>query len=153
MHLAYHAIFSMYGFWLPNDPRGSGSDYIAMWKLFRCGNATKTDSRQSVAHVSHDQQLRFAAKKALHYPPVDITGRQAVSMVAGFRVACDEAGYRIHACSVLPDHVHLVIGAHSRDIRQIVGHLKSKATRNLNLRPMARRWAAGVGRTWLEHLS
>jgi len=24
----YHVIFGMYGFWLPNDPRGSWSDYV-----------------------------------------------------------------------------------------------------------------------------
>ena len=50
MILAYHSIFGMYGFWLPNDPRGSGSDYIASWELFRYGAARKTDSRRSVAH-------------------------------------------------------------------------------------------------------
>jgi len=27
MVLAYRAILSMYGFWLPNDPRGSWSEF------------------------------------------------------------------------------------------------------------------------------
>jgi len=27
MVIAYHAIFSTYGFWLPNDPRGSWSEF------------------------------------------------------------------------------------------------------------------------------
>ena len=49
MILAYHSIFSMYGFWLPNDPRGSGSDYVANWDLFRFGPATKVNTRHSVA--------------------------------------------------------------------------------------------------------
>jgi hypothetical protein len=35
MILAYHSIFGMYGFWLPNDPRGFGSDYVASWDIFR----------------------------------------------------------------------------------------------------------------------
>jgi hypothetical protein len=43
--LAYHVIVSMYGFWLPNDPRGSGSDFIGAWELFRYGGcATKVDT-------------------------------------------------------------------------------------------------------------
>ena len=35
MIIAYHVIFGMYGFWLPNDPRGSWSDFVAAWELFR----------------------------------------------------------------------------------------------------------------------
>lgn len=27
--IAYHLILTTYGFWLPNDPRGSGSDPVA----------------------------------------------------------------------------------------------------------------------------
>ena len=35
--LAYHAIFTAYGFWLPNDPRGSWSSYVRSWELFLAG--------------------------------------------------------------------------------------------------------------------
>lgn len=31
----YHAIFSAYGFWLPNDPRGSWSDFVRAWHFFK----------------------------------------------------------------------------------------------------------------------
>ena len=34
---AYHAIFTTYGFWLPNDPRGSWSDFVRSWELFKHG--------------------------------------------------------------------------------------------------------------------
>jgi hypothetical protein len=44
MILASHVIFSTYGFWLPNDPRGSWSDFVGAWELFRFGPATKTDT-------------------------------------------------------------------------------------------------------------
>ena len=65
MIFAYHSIFGMYGFWLPNDPRGSGSDYIASWELFRYGPATKTDSRRSVAHRPLPPNWQREAKTAL----------------------------------------------------------------------------------------
>jgi hypothetical protein len=117
----------MYGFWLPNDPRGSGSDYIAVWELYRYGRATKTDSRRSVAAVPHDRALRLKAKEELRNPPVQITGHQAVAIAQGFRAACEEGGYSVYACAVLPDHIHMVIGPHRRNIRVIVGHLKSRA--------------------------
>jgi hypothetical protein len=81
--IAYHCIFGMYGFWLPNDPRGSGSDYIAVWNLFRYGSATKTTERRSVAGKAHDVTSRLAAKQALSYPPVALTGLQARAAVEG----------------------------------------------------------------------
>jgi REP element-mobilizing transposase RayT len=148
MILAYHSIFSMYGFWMPNDPRGSGSDYIAVWNLFRYGPATKTDSRRSVAAAPHDRAARLAAKQVLRYPPVQLTGVQAITVVDAVRIACVEASYSIHACSILPDHVHLVVGRHQRDIRQIVGHLKSRATRLLKERGQ---WPADGRPVWGAH--
>ncbi len=51
MIVGYHCIFGMYGFWLPNDPRGSWSDFVGSWNLFRYGSATKTTARTSVARL------------------------------------------------------------------------------------------------------
>lgn len=155
MVLAYHCIFSMYGFWLPNDPRGSGSDYIAAWELFRYGAATKVDTRRSVAHVEHDRLARLAAKHAMQYPPVVISGQQALAVASGFQRAALEAGYPIHACAILPEHVHLVLGSNARSVRTIVGHLKSRATRELKasgLWPEDGRlvWGAHGWNVWLE---
>lgn len=42
MIVGYHLIFSAYGFWLPNDPRGSWSEFVGAWDLFQAGGkATK----------------------------------------------------------------------------------------------------------------
>ena len=83
--LASHVIFSTYGFWLPNDPRGSWSEFVRKWELRRFGTATKVTTRQSRAHVPHDRELRLAAKEALDYPPVSFTGEQARAIGEGFR--------------------------------------------------------------------
>jgi hypothetical protein len=58
----------------------------------------------------------------------------------GFRKAIAESHYAGYACSVLPQHVHLVFGPHSRNIRRIAGHLKARATQQLesdDLHPLA----------------
>ncbi len=148
MLLAFHSIFSMYGFWLPNDPRGSGSDYIAAWELYRYGRATKTNSRRSVAPVPHDRALRLQAKEELRHPPVHLTGHQALCIAQGFRTAIEEGGYSVHASAILPDHIHMVIGIHRRRIRVIVGHLKSKATRELKRQHL---WLDEDRPIWGEH--
>jgi REP element-mobilizing transposase RayT len=140
MLLGFHVIFSTYGYWLPNDPRGSWSDWIRSWELLKFGPATKVDTRRSVAGKKHDVALRNRAKQALAYPEVVFNGKQALAVGNGFRGAIEEAEYSIFACSILPQHVHLVIGPHSRNIDRIVAHLKSRATQQLNaqgLHPLA----------------
>src|SRR4051812_12189378 len=140
MVLAYHGIFTAYGFWLPNDPRGSWSDFVGAWELLRFGKATKVTERRSLASAPHDRALRLAAKEALKYPPVLFDGRQALSVGLGFATAVREAGYVLHGCSILPDHVHVVIARHERSAEQVMGHLKAKATMRLRgdgLHPLA----------------
>jgi hypothetical protein len=56
MICAYHVIFGTYGFWLPNDPRGSWSDFVASWEIFRYGPATKVTARRSHAWDTHDRE-------------------------------------------------------------------------------------------------
>ena len=131
MVIAYHTIFSSYGFWLPNDPRGSWSDFVRRWELVRFGKATKVDTTRSVADAPHDRALRRAAREALKYPPVVFTGPQALSVSKGFARAVAESGYLIHACSILPEHIHMVVARHQRRIERIVGHLKARATQQL----------------------
>jgi hypothetical protein len=101
MVLAYHVICTAYGFWLPNDPRGSWSDFVGAWELFRFGRATKVDTRKSVARVPHDRTLRLKAKRSLKYKPVRFTGAQARAIGIGFGQAVTEGNYVVHACAIL----------------------------------------------------
>jgi REP element-mobilizing transposase RayT len=132
MILAYHVILSAYGFWLPNDPRGSWSVFCAAWDLFRYGGkATKIESRESVARAKHDRAKRVAMKRHLKYSPVRWNGLQARAIARGFAKAVGESGYHVPACAILEDHVHLVIVRCDRAIGQIVTHLKGRATQQL----------------------
>ncbi|HUB27746.1 MAG TPA: hypothetical protein VL992_20140, partial [Tepidisphaeraceae bacterium] len=131
MVIAHHAIFTTYGFWLPNDPRGSWSDFVRSWDLLAYGPATKTNVRHSVARTSHDRQRRLAARRALKYEPVLFTGIQARSVSIGFRQAIEESQYKIRACSILPAHVHMVIERHPTPAERMIGHLKARATQQL----------------------
>ena len=74
MVIASHVIVTTYGFWLPNDPRGSWSEFVGAWELLRYGKATKVTTRRSVAAARHDHQRRLAAKTALKYPTVEFAG-------------------------------------------------------------------------------
>jgi len=140
---AYHVIITAYGFWLPNDPRGSWSDFIRQWELLCFGLATKVETHRSVAGKPHDRQARLDAKKALQYPPVSFSGQQALAIGLGFKRAIEESKYLVFACSILPEHSHLVIARHKHSAEQVVGHLKGRATQELRrqgLHPLADYW-------------
>ena len=132
MILAYHVIITAYGFWLPNDPRGSWSDFVRAWELFRFGGAaTKTDTRRSVAGAAHDHQRRLRTKEALARPPVSFNGIQARAIGRGFTRRAQRSGYEIYACSILPEHVHLVIGRHRYSVEKVTELLKGAASERL----------------------
>lgn len=124
-------ILSAYGFWLPNDPRGSWSEIVRNPNLHEFGAATKVDTHRSVAGVAHDRLKRLAAKKALTYPPVVFDGHQALSVACGFRNYVEKSGATVWACAVMPDHAHLVIARHHYPIEQIGNLIKGEATKQL----------------------
>lgn len=128
---AYHVILSAYGFWLPNDPRGSWSDFVGAWELWRYGKATTVSVGRSIASSIHDQKLRLQAKKALRYPAVRWTGLQARSIANGFASFARHAELAILACAIMPDHIHLVTARHAQKIELIANHLKGAATRRI----------------------
>ena len=131
MVLAYHLIFTTYGFWLPNDPRGSWSTFVRSWELYWYGAATKTTTRASVASRDHDRTVRRAQKSALRYDPVHFTAQQMTTVARGFARAAAESGYVVYACSILPEHVHLVVQRHRNLAEQMIGHFKARATQAL----------------------
>jgi REP-associated tyrosine transposase len=148
MILGLHFIFSAYGFWLPNDPRGSWSDTVRELGLLRFGPATKADTTRSVARRSHDYLKRLQAKKAIRYPPVKFNGLQARAIVNGFWQVVAKQDYAVHALAVMPDHVHLLMRWDATDVDRIATQFKARATAKLNeegLHPLARYARANGG--------
>ncbi|MEI7461043.1 MAG: hypothetical protein WCK15_16650 [Pirellula sp.] len=128
----YHIVLPHYGFWLPNDPRGSWSDFVASWEIARFGKTTRHLEQRTLAMLSDDElALREAARQSLDYPPVTLTGEQALSVANGFKEQATKSDYAIWACSILPEHTHLVIGRHCYKAEQIANLLKGAATRQL----------------------
>ena len=132
MIVGYHLIFSAYGFWLPNDPRGSWSTFVGDWEVFRAGGAaTKTDEPYSVARRSHDRGRRLATKRALPRPAVRFDAAQRAAVGVGVGCYARKAGLPVWACAVMPDHVHLAYGRFRLTAEQVAIQLKAAATRHL----------------------
>jgi REP element-mobilizing transposase RayT len=131
--LAYHVTFATYGFWLPNDPRGSNSESVRAAHLRRFGPATKVSDKRSHASDHHDTALRAAAKRSLKYAPVRFNGVQAREVGRGFARQVQTSRLKVFAAAILRCHVHLVIGHHRIRVEQIVNLMKGAASRQLLL--------------------
>lgn len=127
-----HLCWGTYGFWLPNDPRGSGSREVWADHLKPFGEATFVEDRtRSRARRPHDRGLRRAAKRALTRPAVFLDGRQARCAAVAFGELLAELSIPVWACTVLPDHVHLVVGPSEIHADILSQRLKGRATKAL----------------------
>ncbi|MCA9166177.1 MAG: transposase [Planctomycetales bacterium] len=159
----YHVIWGTYGFWLPNDPRGSWSDFVYAWELAQFGPATKSVER---VEVDRDEYVawRERARAALRYPPVELSTQQVIEVATGFGSFIEKNQLAVWACSIMPEHVHFVFGRLRYRVEQAANLLKGAATRRLvetDLHPQLRyrneqtnrlpsMWAEGQWKVFLE---
>jgi len=133
MIIAYHAIFTTYGTWLPNDPRGSYSKEIYNDQLEASGRIKY--GRQNPA-PSKDLLMRFwtAATPHLRRPPFFIDDRSRAAIAAGFSSVVQQLGIRVPACAIMNDHVHILVLRSKYRIEYLVNQLKGAATQVLKLK-------------------
>ncbi len=127
MVAGYHLIWTVYGYWLPNDPRGSTSLEVRVEALKPLGDIHY--GRKLVQPSSQELRQFFAqahdllAHEVRTFDDDDIT---LVGNALGQQIA--ERGYTCYACAVMPDHVHLLIRRHRDKAEQMIQHFQD-ATR------------------------
>ena len=89
-------------------------------------------TRHGVSRKSHNARVRLMAKKSLKYPPVNLSGIQARAVARGIAAICPKVSLTIHACAIMPDHVHVVVATHRFDGDEIIACLKRAGTRGMN---------------------
>lgn len=151
--IAYHLVLTCYGFWLPNDPRGSGSKTVRAKHLREFGPATYVDAKRSVARRPHDWRLRLLAKSKLMRPAVRLNGVQARAVARGFAKCLALADVACFACAVLPEHAHLIVARGERPAEALMIDLKAAAVHELlvdGLHPFqaTRNDPSGVAKMW-----
>src|SRR4030042_5165345 len=109
--IAYHLIWTAYGCWLPNDPRGTtrrtvASDIIAELGELHYGRRRIQPTAKKL------QAFRRQAKEVLKFP-VTTFGRREVDAIGDvFWGVIRAHQYTRYACVIMPDHVHLLIRKH-----------------------------------------
>jgi REP element-mobilizing transposase RayT len=133
MPLAYHIVYSTYGFWLPNDPRGPWSSFVRNKRLYALfGAATKVATHANLARREHDRDRRLGAKRELKRPPVLLNGPQAREAALAIGEVAVAKNVAVLACAVMPDHVHLIVCASRWSPEKIVASCRARASRRLH---------------------
>jgi REP element-mobilizing transposase RayT len=141
MVIATHAVFAAYGFWPPNDPRGSWSDHVWAEHLKPFGDPIKVSTRRSVAHLPHDRELAREIRDNLKYPRVRFNDAQRAAIAEGIAEVVELLHVKLYALAILHDHVHFVSQRHTESVETIIGYMKRAASRLLRergLHPMSR---------------
>ena len=148
MVIAYHSIFTTYGTWLPNDPRGSYSKEVYNQELKRLGPVLY--GRQ-FSQPDRRKLCRFhtAARPRLQRPPYIINDSTRPVVAAGFREATSRLGIVTVGCAIMNDHVHLVVLRSKYRIEYVVNQLKGAASRMLG--PGQTPWTRGGWNVFLDN--
>lgn len=128
-----HVILPVYGFWLPNDPRGSWSRYVAKWEIARFGEPRRIPDRRDLRELTAAElKQRDAARAELNYPAVRLNEMQVRAIGTGFGNQVQTSGYTVWASAIMPEHAHLVLARHTYSAEQMANLFRGAATRQLN---------------------
>lgn len=128
--IGYHLIWTGYGWWLPNDPRGSGSKTVATDVIAELGELHY--GRRAVQPSSKAiREFYRQARVVLKFPLLMLDAGQREYIAAGFAEEISRQRYTCYACAVMPDHVHLLIRKHKHQAEEMIENLQRAGRRGL----------------------
>jgi REP element-mobilizing transposase RayT len=109
--IGYHLVWVAYGWWLPNDPRGSTSKEICCDVLKELGELYY--GRKAVQPASREIRSFYEqAEGKLKHPLRTFTPGCIEEIGFAFAGTIAEHRYTCYAAAIMPDHVHLLIRKH-----------------------------------------
>ncbi len=151
MIIAYHAIFTTYGTWLPNDPRGSFSKEIYNAELKAIGEIKYLRQNPQPSRRVLQRFWTTSAPK-LSRAPYFINDSTRVLVAQGFGDVVERLDLTVRACAIMNDHVHLLVMRSTHRIEYLVGQFKGAATHALQRRQTP--WTRGCWKVFIndEHI-
>ena len=129
--IAYHLVWTAYGTWLPNDPRGSGSQGVATPLLTELGDV-HYGRRRSQPSPSAVSAFYEHAEPRLQYPVVRFDIKLINVVAAAFSDAILAHRYTCYACAIMPDHIHMVIRKHKHRAEAMIDNLQAVSRMRLS---------------------
>lgn len=132
MVISYHLIWTTYGTWLPNDPRGSYSLEIYNQELRALGSIQY--GRQDPQPPRGDlRRFWTAARPRLSRTPFFIDDRTRPVVAAAIGELVRHWRLAVRACSIMNDHVHVLVMRSRYRIEYLMNRFKGVATRAMGL--------------------
>lgn len=153
MVIAHHLIWTVYGTWLPNDPRGSGSRVVISPAIAALGEL-HYGRRKIQPKSSAIREFYERAEPQLMHPIIRFTPMQLLAIGEILGRAIQIHNYTCYACAVMPDHVHLVIRKHRDLAEEMIDKLQETslvAIRGLQIVPADHPvWTSGSWKRFLD---
>lgn len=128
MVIGYHLVWTAYGWWLPNDPRGSGSHELRVKKIGDLGPIH--EGRKRVQPKSAEIRRFYRdASLLLNHDLLTFTAKEVQEIAVAFAEVVRENKYTCYACAIMPDHVHLLIRRHRDRAEDMIANFQ-EASRN-----------------------
>jgi REP element-mobilizing transposase RayT len=122
---ASHLLLTGYAHWLPNDPRGSGSEVVGKLGLSQLGPIHFGRRRiQPPREVL--RQFHRPAQPLLKHLVVWFDAPVRRFIADAIHLLVHERGWTVYACALLRNHAHLVIRTHKDDSLTMLTHLAQR---------------------------
>lgn len=130
MIIAHHLVWTAYGWWLPNDPRGSGSHTVRADVLADLGEIHY--GRKRVQPPSRDIQAFYThAALRLKHPLLTFDASDLTAIGEHIGHSIRRHGYTCWAAVAMTDHVHLVIRMHRDRAEAMIEYLQADSAERL----------------------
>ncbi len=123
MIIAHHLVWTVYGSWLPNDPRGSTSQSIRNDLIAELG-ALHYGRKPVQPNSSDIRAFYLQAQQELTHSLLTFTAREIEAIAESFAEVVARAPYTCWACAILPDHVHILLRKHRDTAEQMIAKLQ-----------------------------
>ncbi len=109
--IAHHLIWTAYGWWLPNDRRGSMSNRIRNDVIAELGELHYR--RKLVQPASWEiREFYEQASEVLEHPLMTFGAVDFQRIADAFAIEIESQRYTCYACAIMPDHIHILIRKH-----------------------------------------
>jgi REP element-mobilizing transposase RayT len=152
--IAYHIMWTLYGWWLPNDPRGSTSRTIRNDLIADLGELHI--GRKQIQPAGRDIRAFFnQAAATLRHPLLTLAPVEFAQVAEAIAHATEECKYTCYACAVMPDHVHLLIRKHKDLAEEMIEKIQALSRTRLVESGLREHdhptWTRGGWKVFLDH--
>src|SRR5690242_1681489 len=122
--IAHHLVWTAYGWWLPNDPRGSMSRYVQSDLIAELGEIHY--GRKNLQPAGWQiRQFYHEAEDRLQHDLLLFDDRAREEIGLSFQTTTKRNGWTVYSCAIMPDHVHILIRAHRDNAATMIEKLQS----------------------------